>query len=416
MAETIVIPTAAPTAVSAAFQAAAEQAESLVDRGQAKVGIEAVPQVDQGAFNDALDAARRQDAGDAPSKAAGANGQRTASREPKQEVAPRDPASLSWKPKKASEWDSLKTAHATEIERYKTEIETLKKNGTSAAAGAAPPPPPDLSAFVPKTDFEKAQREAEEYRNLIRDVAIERDPEFTKQFESRRSTAIKEATVAAGEQGDKLTKLLALPDSEWRDEQISALIEELPAGAKRRVDASINLLTQLEIGKAAEVAARKDSWEGKQREAHTIQQRNLEAQQKEINAAFESIHGAWSDDKEGMPFYQARPGEEEHNAAVKLTAEMAKKIYSGNMSAQELAEAAHWAAAGPRILEAWQTDRAELDKLRSRSDSARRRSPDAGMPAGRESKPDPNLKVGNARYDEDFRQGLQAAKNSDLQR
>ena len=90
--------------------------------------------------------------------------------------APRNP--FEKVPSKAADWKTLKANHAAEIAALKSEFES-KVNTSQASDG-------DLA------------KERDLYRDQLRQVAIERDPEFNRKFEVQINSAIDGAKMVAG--------------------------------------------------------------------------------------------------------------------------------------------------------------------------------------------------------------------------
>lgn len=313
-----------------------------------------------------------------------------------------------WKPKTqeaSKHWEEMKAKHAADIAQAKADVEAAKAELARAKADKSP-------------EVEKLQTELNQYREILRDVAIERDPEFKQRFGTRQEAAINAAKLAAGEAAGKLEALLKAPSSPWRDEQINALMEDLPASSQRRVNAALAVLEQIDVERESEIASRRTTFDQKQSALMTQQQRQHEERVKQLTGAFDATLKEWSDPKSGNPFFVEKEGDDEHNAGVKEGIELSKAIFNGQMEPQDLARAALWAAMGPRALDVAtkaiaRAEKAErmIAKLQGVQPGAGRGGSVSETPAGGEIP-----KAGTPQYDEYMRRGLQQAQMADRQR
>lgn len=269
--------------------------------------------------------------------------------------------------KAAQQWDSLKAKHAEEVTTIKTELERLKTELAAARANGSP----DVAAI---------KKEAAELREILRDVAIERHPEFKQKFEPREKTAIEAAKLAAGDQGNKLEKLLKSPPGPWRDEQIEAITAELSKSSQIRVESAIRMLDQIDLEKQSEIASQRASFDLKQSELMTQRQSQVAETQKRMQADFEAVQKQWTDPASGHPFFIEREGDKEHNEGVKQSLELAKAIYGGELTPQEIAAAAFWASSGERVLKGWQAAISRAEKAERALDRLRGVQPGEGKP------------------------------------
>lgn len=266
----------------------------------------------------------------------------------------------------------MKTKHAEEVGALKSEIERVRKELQTASGNGSP-------------DVEALKKELKEYRETLRDVAIERDPEFKQRFSTRENAAIEAAKMAAGENAEKVEKLLKLPSSPWRDEQLQKLSDDLPASSQRRLNAALNLLEQVDVERTAEIASRRQTFEQKQALTKS-QQRELDAaREREMETEFNAVAEEWTKPETGHPFLTERAGDTAHNEAVANARQIAKAVYNGGLSAKELAMAAHWAATAPLALQGWQAERKARMEAEAALDRMRGVDPGAGRQTGLES-------------------------------
>lgn len=313
-----------------------------------------------------------------------------------------------WRPRgteAGKQWDEMKTRHSDEVAQIKAETERLKTELRQAASLSSP-------------EVEKMRKELTEYREALRDVAIERDPEFKQRFGTRQDAAIGAAKLAAGDKSEKLEALLKAPPGPWRDEQINALIEELPSSSQRRINAALGVLEQIDVERESEIAGRRATFEQKQSHIQGQRQRQQEEQMHRMNGMFESTLKGWTDPKNGNPFFIEREGDDKHNSAVKESVELARSIFSGQMEPQDIVNAALWASQGPRALEGWREATARAEKAEKMLDRIRGVQPGAGRSGGVSDSPSSSEapKPGTPAYDQYLVNGLQQAQLRDRQR
>ena len=225
MPEEVSLKSATPQVATAALEGVSQNDLALADAPPAS------SQLDTTDFKDGLRAAQSKDRSvktaspaDPPKPSTTA-----APAEPPKGVPGLAPAS-DWKPKgeSAKQWDQLKQQHSAERTKLESELAALKgRLGEFETAG------------VTQDGLKTLQTERDQLRELLRDVAIERDPEFNRSFKAREGAAIDQAKLAAGDSAAKLEALLKAPPGPWRDEQINALMDGLPQSSQRRVNAAL---------------------------------------------------------------------------------------------------------------------------------------------------------------------------------
>lgn len=309
-------------------------------------------------FSSKLDAARRADTERQNAQMQGRNQnpppakpQETA--RPAEASEPSEPSNpLDWKPKdkrKSDNWEALKAERDT----YKAELDTFKKQ-TAAQ--------PKLEDLTKHPEYAKLKAERDEFYNIVKDVAVERDPEFNAKFEPKVEAAIKAAKFAAGGNAEKLEKLLRKESTPERDLAIEELLRDSSETTKRKVSAALMHLDQIDIERQSEIAARKANFEARQLDQFKQQEQSQRERQAKIERAFEATTKKWMDPEEGMPLLIKRDGDEKWNREVDKSLQLARDIFSGQKSEQELAQAALWASVGQKALELAQETAVELEK------------------------------------------------------
>jgi len=288
--------------------------------------------------------------------------------------APVAPApSEEWKPtgKAAEHWDRLKAMHNAEAATLKAQIAAAQAELKAARdAGGTP------------EEIKALKESLKQHQDILKDVAIERDPEFQKRWGTKERVAIDAAKTAVGEHGDKLEKLLKMQATPWRDEQINDLLEDLPSSAQRRVNAALGLLEQIDVERTAEIALRKTEFD--QRQAMTAQQQQEQHSLKvrEFSKAFDNQLASFTDPKAGHPFLVERPGDDSYNKEVAASRELAgslhKSFLAGELTPDDIAKAMLHVAVSERMMKTAQDALARAEKAERALDRRRSITPGEG--------------------------------------
>lgn len=312
-----------------------------------------------------------------------------------------------WKPRgeTAKHFDTLKQKHAAERAEWEARIKATEAQ---------------LQAFQKNghPEFETIKKERDQYKTILKDVAIERDPQFKTKYDTQTKVVVDAAKLAAGDHGDKLGKLLAYPNSPWRDEQISKLVEELPASAKRRVEAALLNLEQIDLARSTEIESARQTFDEKQSAIMTQQKEREAAMKANMGNVFEGIHKEWTSKH---PFFQKKQGDSKediaYNTEVDQSIELARQIFMGEQSAEELAQAAFWAASGSRVLKGYMQVVKELEQANKALDRMRGVQPGDGRSGAVDIDDSPAAPPSGGteslRY---FGRGLQEAQRMDAMR
>lgn len=409
-------------AQAARLDAAAHAGQSRADQFvQRKVDPVAPSPEDKANFDQDLAAAQKRDRGSASFNGTKSDDEPISTRvDPEEDphfkkpaAAPADengkpkpsvPGLPEWKPKSEEyrkHWDTLKG----EVSKAKADVEAAKEELRKARETNSP-------------EVDSLKKELTQYREVLRDVAIERDPGFKQKFEPREKTAIDAAKIAAGEHAPRLEALLKAPPSAWRDEQIQAIVDELPKSSQIRVESTLRMLDQIDLEKQSEIATQRANFDQKQSKLIGDQRQQQEQRMKELNGAFDATLQEWSDPKAGNPFFVEIEGDKEHNTQVKEDIELSRAVFGGQLSPKDLAMAALWVPVGPRALKGWQEEKARADKAERMLDKIRGVQPGSGRggSVGETASSGEAPKPGTPQYDAYMRNGIQQAQIADRQR
>lgn len=236
-------------------------------------------------------------------------------------------------PASAKAWDEWKTK-AREDLRKELETEFTSK--------------PPAEVLTLKQQLDAIAKERDEARGHLRQVAIERDPAFEKEYKLAVNAAIGMAKTVVGiANADAVEKVLNMQPGEYRDAAVDKLMENLPAYKQSQIGMALGRMDEIRATKAAKIADTQANWQKYQQEQQLVQER----QQAEATTLFEQQLQDWSGDK-GLAVLQKRDGDTEWNDKVDKTAELAREIFSGNLnSPKDVAKAAIWAASAPALLD-----------------------------------------------------------------
>lgn len=283
------------------------------------------------------------------------------------------PVAEEWKPtgKAAEHWEKLKQTHTAEAAALKAQIDSMKAEIASAKSAGADP-----------EELKTLRESLKQHQDILKDVAIERDPEFQKRYSVREKAAIEAVKNAAGDKADKLDKLFKLPASVSRDEQINELVEELSGTAQRKVSAALGVLDQIEVEKGIEIASRKADFEQRHAAGMQSQQQQQAAKLAEFNQAFESELKTFTDPKSGHPFLMEKPGDAAYNKEVQASRETATALHQaflqGQLTAPDIAKAMLHVAVSERMMKAAQEATARAEKAEKALDRLRGAQPGDG--------------------------------------
>jgi hypothetical protein len=289
-------------------------------------------------------------------------------------------------PKKAQDWKSLKEKHNAEKLALEQKIQELSSS--------------------PNEELEQLRKQNEEYKQALRETAIERDPEFNSKYQTQADVAIRNAKLAAADRGDELAKLLEMPSSVLRDQQIDKIIEELPNSSQRRINAALSTLEQIDISKQAEIAAARQNWDARIEQTTQQQQQARQQQQQARQTAFDKhLAKLQADGDDGYFAYQAG------NSKASEAIELAKRVISGDLGPEEEARVALTVGASGQLFELVQSQQSEIEQLQAKLSKFESSVPGNGVkePAATDLKQKDYYDKG---YSNDFMSGLRAAQNA----
>lgn len=248
-------------------------------------------------------------------------------------------------------WKALKDAARKERERAATLEKRVKELESSSA--------PNESL---KEEMDRLRKERDEFESTLRVTAIERHPKFQEHFTGRQNQLLDQAEKIGGEQGKRLKSLLSMPDSDYRNQQLESVMEDMPLTARTRVGSLLNDMDRLTEERNAEIAKAGETYKSMQ----ARQQAERQQRQSQDQEVFDGVLKRWTDPEKGVPVFQERKDDPEWNTEVQQAKMRAKHIFSGQMDTGELAKASFWAAGAPLLLKQVNHANQEITELKAK--------------------------------------------------
>lgn len=191
------------------------------------------------------------------------------------------------------------------------------------------------------------QEERDALSERVRLLDVERHPEFVKKYEGRINGVFDSVKTLVGTDGERLVGLLKSPESDYRNSQIDDIVEGLSPAKKAKLGALIVRYEEINSEKAAEISEAKSDYDAV---ISKYQQDNEEG----TKAALEQATKTWakvSENARALEIFEPRENDEEWNTELTERMNLARQIFNGENSEEDLAKAALWAAAAPKYRE-----------------------------------------------------------------
>lgn len=246
-------------------------------------------------------------------------------------------------PRTSQDWKKFKDAKAAALKERDAKIEALTKEltETKSKVVATPTDSPEWKAI---------QKERDELSERLRVTEVTQHPKFVAYFKNKTDQQVSLAKAIVGaDNADKVEKLLAAPDSEWKQGQLEEMMIELGPVAQSRFGAVINALAAIEDERKGEIAKSKESYELLQKQKEDADKTKRAGLEK----LFTDIVRKAIDPKDGMPAYQKRAEDTEEgkawNKSVDERLEVVKTVLTKGEPTQVIQMALD-AAAFPEVL------------------------------------------------------------------
>ena len=253
------------------------------------------------------------------------------------------------------------------------QLDDLKKNATKT-------PTDDY-----ETKLKTLNEEREALSERLRLLDIERHPEFVKKYESRINGVFDSVKNLVGTDGDRLVSLLKAPESDYRNSQIDDIVDGLSPAKKAKLGALIVKHEEIQSERSAEINEAKSDYEA-------IRSRYQEEESVNTKTALEEANKTWSkvaENARALEIFEPRENDEEWNTELNQRMDLARQIFNGENSEEDLAKAALWAAAAPKYRELLYAQvevnkrlQAELAKYRGAEPGVSSSSKGSSRPAG----------------------------------
>lgn len=286
-------------------------------------------------------------------------------------VEPPKPADEPKWPRNAKEWDSYKAAekqrtadaqkaadqYRLDLEATKKEIEALRKSG----------PSPELDTL---------KQERDDLLNRIRTIDVEKDPRFQRYFTSKTNSQLELAkSIVGADHAETVSKLLSLPEGEFRDSKIEEFMGNLTPMQHTRLGGVLNSLAQISQERTAALDEARTNYD-------SIQAKTKAEQESAMNqykaTATQTFDATLSEARKESPFFQTKEGDDAHNTEVTERIAIAKELMFDKKPLDQVAQAAMYAAAFPASLREIQSQKAEIEKLTAQVASLTAASPSLG--------------------------------------
>jgi len=207
------------------------------------------------------------------------------------------------------------------------------------------------SSKNPSEDYETKLKTLNEEREALSErlrlLDIERHPEFVKKYEGRINNVFESVKGLVGSDGDRLVSLLKAPESDYRNSQIDDIVDQLSPAKKAKLGALIVKHDEIQSERASEIAEAKSDYE-------SIISKYQQDESTNTKAALEEANKTWSkvaENARALEIFEPRENDEEWNSELTQRMDLARQIFNGENSEEDLAKAALWAAAAPKYRE-----------------------------------------------------------------
>lgn len=195
--------------------------------------------------------------------------------------------------------------------------------------------------------FKTLQEERDTLSERVRLLDIERHPSFVKKYEGKISSVFDSMKSVVGTEGDRLIGLLKSPENDYRNSQIDDIVDNLSPSKKAKLGALIVRYDEINGEKSAEMSEAKSDYDA-------VISRYKEENDSNTASALESATKTWakvSQDARALEIFEPRDNDDEWNVELNGRLNLARQIFNGENSEEDLAKAALWAAAAPKYRE-----------------------------------------------------------------
>jgi len=237
--------------------------------------------------------------------------------------------------------ESIKSTKAADaFRKIKEEKAQLSKQLDDLKAGK-------VSDTEVESKFKTLQSERDALSERVRLLDIERHPDFVKKYESKITGVFDSLKGLVGTEGDRLIGLLKSPENDYRNSQIDDIVEGLSPSKKAKLGALIVKYDEINGEKSAEMSEAKADYDA-------VISKYRQDSDANTASALESATKTWtkvSENARALEIFEPRDNDEEWNTELNGRLNLARQIFNGENSEEDLAKAALWAAAAPKYRE-----------------------------------------------------------------
>ena len=195
-------------------------------------------------------------------------------------------------------------------------------------------------------EIEQIRKERDSLSSELKVAAIERHPEFKRKYEERAANLLEQAKSMVGVGLDeRIGSLLFAADSDDRTEKLDDIFAELGGSKQARLANIISEMDKLQDDRVSELNSSSATYDQLMESDRT----NRSNVQQGNNKLFDEV----SESARNLEMYKKKDGDEEWNNGVEERMALARRIYTGQSSPEELVLASCWAAAAPQYREAY---------------------------------------------------------------
>lgn len=210
----------------------------------------------------------------------------------------------------------------------------------------------ELKKAPQSNDYEAKLKALEEEKNQYSDrlkiLDIERHPDFVKKYEAKLGQINESIRSVVGSDAAKLESLIKQPDSDYRNQQIDEIVESLTPAKRAKLGALLVQQEQLDQERRGEIDEAKKNYE------QIVSKYKQDANQRD-QLAIQKAEQTWQQVSKlagELEVFQPVDGDPKSAQEVAGRLELARHIFNGENSEEDLAKAAVWAAAAPAYREA----------------------------------------------------------------
>jgi len=254
------------------------------------------------------------------------------------------------KPRKSEDWKNLQSLKEEALER------------ASTAEAKVAQLEAQLKAAVPTDDIQAALKEREQLSELLKQVALERSPEFQTKYDRKLEPIRNQLKLIAGDKADVLINTVT--PTGYDVATVKGILEDMSPTEQQLIVTNITSLASVLGERQAEIDASSSSYDQLIKEQTQQQEQHYKDTIAQMEQAFNQHKAVWQDQEQGIPALIPEDGNEDHNKKVDERLSRAQAVFSGNMSPEDLAQSSLWIALGPDIAHDLKEANEEITKLK----------------------------------------------------